>query len=184
LRQLVADVHHFFNRCLLKERQTLEQVCRKSVILPARNWWCRWRWLALRSREPEQIPGLVVLPLLMVDNSALHANRLTTSVACRIVPENLIRSESVREVADAARLVLASTPTAALPGLAGLDMVAWLVLPSPVRHRPSPAAPQTTHPIRLPKLSPPGVPDRIDPIIHAGDPLVCGQKPPRRPQTD
>ena len=120
----------------------------------------------------------------MVDNSALHADRLTASVACRSLPENLIRSESVREVADAARLVLASTPTAALPGLAGLDMVAWLVLPSPVRHhRPSPAAPQTTHPRRLPTLSPPGVPDRIDPIIPAGDPLVCAQKPPRRPQT-
>jgi hypothetical protein len=121
----------------------------------------------------------------MVDNSALHADRLTASVACRILPENLIRSESVREVADAARLVLAYTLTAALPGLAGMDMVAWLVLPSPVRHhRPSPAAPQTTHPRRLHKLSPGGVLDRLDLIIHAADALVCGQKPPRCPQTD
>src|SRR5262245_38778152 len=92
-----------------------------------------------------------VLPLLMVDNSAPHADRLTTWAARRILPQNLVRSESVREVADAARLVLAYTPAVALPGLAGLDMAARLFLPTPVHrcHRADPAAPQTTHPRRL-----------------------------------
>jgi len=127
-----------------------------------------------------------VLPLLMVDNSALHADCLTASVARRILPENLVRSESLREVADAARLVLACTPAAALPGLAGLDMAARPVLPTPVRrpHRPSPAAAETTHPRRLPKLSPAGVPNRTNPPMHAREALVCDQKPPRCPQTD
>src|SRR5690349_13230318 len=115
----------------------------------------------------------------MVDNSALHADCLTTSVARRILPENLVRSESLREVADAARLVLACTP-AALPGLAGLDRAARLVLSTPVRrgHHPSPAAPQTTYPRRLPRLSPAGVPNRTDPPMHAREALVCDQKPP------
>jgi hypothetical protein len=122
----------------------------------------------------------------MVDNSAQHANRLTASVACRTLPEHLVRSESVREVSDAARLLLPSTPTAALPGLAALDMAARLVLPTPVRrrHLPSPAAAQTTHPRGLPKLSGAGAPDQINPTIHAGDTLVCDQKPPRSAQTD
>jgi hypothetical protein len=72
----------------------------------------------------------------MVDNSALHgcmplhADRLTASVACRMLPENLVRSVGVRQVADAARLVLAYSPTAGLPGLAGLDMAARLVVPT------------------------------------------------------
>jgi thioredoxin reductase len=127
----------------------------------------------------------LLLPLLMVDNSALHADCLTASVACRILPENLVRFESLCEVADAARLVLACPP-AAMPGLAGLDMAARLILASPVRchHHPCPAAAQTTHPRRLPKLSPAGVRNRTDPTMPAREALVCNQKPPRCSQTD